>query len=343
LLIEFINMLQRQVFRLARLSSAILLSGLLTCAHAVELGDTLMRSHIGQPLSADIELTGIVNETATVQVGLADPEVYRGANIAMHPALSSLNITIVRREGRRYLHIVSTKRVESEFVHIFFELTENGRRSVRQTTLWFTPDPDPAPPPAKVPAVPAALPAAPPAPAKVPAVAPEPRPVPAPIVAPAPIIAPLLRAAPAACVQQFTAAQIGTCAALDAKNAALSAQIVELEEKVRLLTVAMQAGAEPVSAQRPVAKAVPAELAPMKPMGAPARKAASATPWLLIGIASAAVLALLGVLFYILQRRAARVKSEVRVSLGFIASVKNRLMPGKKEPAPPIDPEPAEG
>ena len=105
------TMFQRHLFRL---SSAIVLSGLLTCAQAVELGDTLVRSHIGQPLSADIELTGMANDAASVQAGLADADVYRGANIAMHPALSSLNITIVRRDGRRYLHIASPKAVKSE-------------------------------------------------------------------------------------------------------------------------------------------------------------------------------------------------------------------------------------
>jgi hypothetical protein len=305
-------MRQPSNFRLARLGSAIVLSGLLTCAHAVELGDAVVRSHLGQPLSADIELTGIVNDTATVQAGLADAEVYRGANIAMHPAVAALNIAIVRRDGKRFLRLTSAKLVESDYVHIFFELNENGRRAVRQATLWFTPDPNPAPP------------------KPAPAVAPPPRvaaAVVAPIVAAA---APSLRAAPAprpaACVPQFPAAQIGACAALDANNAALSAQIVELEEKVRRLTVAMQAGVAPV---RPVRKPAPEKLAPM---GAPVSKPAAATPWLAIGIASAAVLTLVGVLLYLLQRKrkAAPAKPVASTRSGLIASLRERLLRGKK-------------
>jgi hypothetical protein len=325
-------MIQRHLFRL---SSAIVLSGLLTCAQAVELGDVLVRSHIGQPLSADFELTGIANEAASVQVALADADVYRGANISIHPALSALNITIVRRDGKRYLHIASPKAVESDYVHIFFELTENGRRSVREATLWFTPDPNPAPPPAKVaPAVVAPA----PAPAKAPAVAAE-----SPRAVAAPVLAPLLRTAqaarPAACVQQFTAAQIGTCAALDAKNAALTAQIVELEDKVRLLTVAMHGQVAPAAAARPSAHAP----APMKLAQAPAKKPAGATPWLFIGIASAAVFALIGVLVYFMRRKrkaAKAAKKVVKVSPGFMASVRNRLLPSKKEPEPPVQVEP---
>jgi hypothetical protein len=322
-------MIQRHLFRLG---GAIVLAGLLTCAQAVELGDALVRSHIGQPLSADFELTGIVNEAATVQVALADAEVYRGANISMHPALSSLNITIARRDGKRYLHIASPKAVESEYLHIFFALTENGRSSVREATLWFTPDPQPAPPRVAPPAAPA------PVPVPAPAVAAGPRPLAATAVAPlalaAPVVAPIVRTAPlarpAACVQQFSAAQIGTCAALDAKNAALTAQIVELENKVRLLTVAMHRQLDPAAAALP----------------AKATQAPPGKPWLFIAIASIGLLALIGVLVYFQRRKRKAPKvarKAVKASTGFMASVRNRLMPAKREAEPPVEPEAGAG
>lgn len=323
-------MIQRHLFRLG---GAIALAGLLTCAQAVELGDALVRSHIGQPLSADFELTGIVNEAAAVQVALADAEVYRGANISMHPALSSLNITIARRDGKRYLHIASPKAVESEYLHIFFALTENGRRSVREATLWFTPDPQPAL--ARV--APLAAPVPVPVPVPAPAVAARPlaAPVVAPLVLAAPVVAPIVRTAPlarpAACVQQFSAAQIGTCAALDAKNAALTAQIVELENKVRLLTVAMHRQLDPAAAVSHPAKA--AQAPPGK-------------PWLFIAIASIGLLALIGVLVYFQRRKRKAPKAArkvVKASGGFMASVRNRLMPAKREAEPPVEPEAAAG
>ncbi len=323
-------MLQRHLFRL---SSAIVLSGLLNCAQAVELGEPLVRSHIGQPLSADIELAGIAAEAVSVQAALANPDVYRGANIAMHPALSSLNITIVRRDGRRFLHIASPKVVESEYVHIFFELTENGRHSVRQATLWFTPDPHPPAPPKPAPVVLPVQTAVPAAPIGVPAKAPG-APIAPPRIVAAPVVLPRMRAAPAAaCVQQFTAAQIGTCAALDARNAQLNVQIVELEEKVGRLTLAMQERVRPAAAAAPAA---------LKPIPA-ARKPARATPWLLIGLASAAAFALVGVLVYFLRRKrkAATVRPAAKAKAGFIASVKNRLLRVKKEAEAPIKVEPA--
>lgn len=349
-------MIQRQLFRL---SSAVALAAMLNCAQAVELGDSLVRSHIGRPLSADIELTGIASETASVQVGLADADVYRGANIAMHPTLSSLNITIARRDGKRFLHITSPKLVESEYVHIFFELVENGRPSVRQTTLWFTPDPHPEPAPVKVAAAPV------PAPAVVPAAAPpkvaalaaaparaQPAQAAAPVAIPiaAALAAPMLRAPvaapPAACVPKFSAAQIGACTGLDARNAALTAQIADLEEKVRVLSAAMHANAGPAAA---VVKRPPAKVAstPLVPMGAvPAKKAAGPMPWLFIGIAGMIMLALAALLAFLSHRKRAthKAKQGATVSPGFIANVKNRLMPARKqaepEPVPVADTQP---
>ena len=304
-----------------------MLSGMLTCAQAVELGDTLVRSYIGQPLSADIELTGIVNDATTLQAGVADTEVYRGANIAIHPAVAALGIVIIRRDGKRFLRLTSPKLVDAEFIHIFFELNENGRRAVRQSTLWFTPDPHPAPvkpaPLVSAAAVPVAVPALPPSKPPV-----QPQVAAFPVAATPHKIAPAAR--PAACVQQFTAAQIGTCAAMDASNAALSAQIVELEAKVQRLTVAMRAAAAPVPlAAQPVLNKLPKVLTPM---GAAVAKPAAATPWLFIGVASAAVFALIGVLLYLLQRKrkAARSTPAVPASFGFIASVRDRLLPGRK-------------
>ena len=304
-----------------------MLSGMLTCAQAVELGDTLVRSYIGQPLSADIELTGIVNDATTLQAGVADTEVYRGANIAIHPAVAALGIVIIRRDGKRFLRLTSPKLVDAEFIHIFFELNENGRRAVRQSTLWFTPDPHPAPvkpaPLVSAAAVPVAVPALPPSKPPV-----QPQVAAFPVAATPHKIAPAAR--PAACVQQFTAAQIGTCAAMDASNAALSAQIVELEAKVQRLTVAMRAAAAPVPlAAQPVLNKLPKVLTPM---GAAVAKPAAATPWLFIGAASAAVFALIGVLLYLLQRKrkAARSTPAVPASFGFIASVRDRLLPGRK-------------
>jgi hypothetical protein len=300
-------MRHRLFVRPLRLGSALVLALLLTCAHAVELGEPAVRSYIGQPLIADIELSGFAGDAAPVQVKLAHPDVYRGASIRVHPVLASLNMSVMRRDGRQFLHLTTLKPVDTEYVHVFLELSEGGRRSVRGATLWLSADPQPAPPPA---------------------------PVPVAVPAPAPVAA-RVEPAPARALScprpQFTAAQIKTCATLDYKNAMLSAQIVELEEKVKLLQMAMEARprAAALAAPPPIrtaSKSAPAAAGP---------KAAgeSGMPWLRIGAAGAAVLVVLAGAAVFFAKRRAKGPARTASAPGFMARLRERLKRDKKADA----------
>lgn len=140
--------------------------------HAAELGDARVLSHIGQQLVADIDLSMIDDPGAPVTARLASADVYSGAGIAMAPVLSSINLSVMRRDGRQYLHVTSLRPVDADHLHLYLELSDKGQRAVRLATLWLTPDPHPAPAAAPV-SVPAAvvLPAAPSAPSPAPATA----------------------------------------------------------------------------------------------------------------------------------------------------------------------------
>lgn len=127
--------------------------------HAAELGDARVSSHIGQQLVADIELAMIDDPAAQVAVRVASPEVYRGAGIALPPVLPSLNLTVMRRDGRQFLHVTSLRPVDADHLHLYLELTDKGQRAVRLATLWLTPDPNPAPPAPLASPVPVTLPA----------------------------------------------------------------------------------------------------------------------------------------------------------------------------------------
>jgi hypothetical protein len=276
------------------LSTLVLVSAIAT-AHAAELGEARVSSHIGQPLVADIELTMLDDPAQAVTVRLASPEVYNGAGIAMPPVLASLNLSVMRRDGRQFLHVTSLRPVDSEHLHLYLELAEKGQRSVRLATLWLTPDPHPAPVPVPAPApVPATVPAPVPAaavraeaaaaPART--VSSTPRPAPevrkpmpaaeavharpkAPAAAPLPIHT-AQPAAPAACA--VPADQAKVCAALDGKNAALKAQLGALEGKVKSLQATLGAAPAPT----PVATHEPAPAAAPTPTQAPAHEPATA-------------------------------------------------------------------
>ena len=351
------------------LSAAALLV-LAAYAGAVELGDAHVRSFIGQPLSADIELTGLAGD-APVQAAVADVDVYRGASIAMHPALAVANLSTYRRDGKRYLHISSSVPMKSDHIPIFFSLTENGQKSVRQATLWLTADPNPAPPPpapvlAPVPVqVPAPMPvAAPviaavaPAPAPVPMAAPAPKVVlpkivpalpfvPLPAAVRHPVSLPRAATAPACASRPAAAGEGDSCAALDAKNAALNAHLAELEDKVKQLSALQAGAAAPAVMAAPVKIAPPKPLPPkLVPMGSKPPEHDTGRPLLIIGIVAAIILSLaagLGVML-LRQKKKAKLKRKVTELVAgdsavpppalppkpsFIASVKNRLMPGK--------------
>jgi hypothetical protein len=321
--------------------------------HAAELGEARVASHIGQQLVADIELTMIEDPAAPVGVRLADREVYNGAGIAMPAVLSSLNLSVMRRDGRQFLHVTSLRPVESEHLHLYLELSDKGQRAVRLATLWLTPDPDPAPRPTPVPAPvlqPAPMPAktaqpeAPPAPRPVPVVA---KAVPAPrlrpVVAPAIVTVPKKPAPiahvdsqPAACVRPPDEAQ--ACVALGAKNAALREQLGKLEDKVKGMQASM--GAAPAPAPPPPKPAGPKPISSIKPLVPHKPKAPpeeGGLPWGWIG-AGLGLLAAAGGAAVVLKRRGRSRNVDIPDGPGVFGRLRQRFAARSKVPAPAAEP-----
>lgn len=242
---------------------------MLSAAHGAELGEAVVKSWLGQPLVADVEL--LPDGAAPVHAALARPTVYEAAGLRMPAVLASAHLSVMRRDGRQFLHVTTIAPVEQPTVHLFLDLNDNGRHSVREVTLWLVPDPHPAPPP---PPEPAPLPPPAPAPAKKRVAAPD-----------------------AAAVAEAKRA----CAALDYKNAELSAQIVDLEEKVKQLQATVDAPAPHVAkpVQPRVASKQPVAEEPAKPRY---------PSWLpAVGIGAAALVGL-GAAWWSLRRRIAQLK-----------------------------------
>ena len=308
---------------LLRTAGILALGGTLASAFAVELGDVVVRSHLGQPLVADIELTGFATEGATVDARLAHPNVFQAANLSMHPVLSSMRMSVMRRDGRQFLHITSVAPVQTQYVHVFLDLGEGGRRNVRAASLPLTPDPRPAPPPP------------PPAPAPVPtpdskpaAVAAAPRPVaPVPQAATA-VVKPVATPAAACPKPRYTDEEIRSCATRDYKNAMLSAQIVELEEKVKALQEALDVPVAAAPEVPPQAAAIKPAKAVPPPIRTAARKTATPAPveeapfpWMWLGAALAALAAVAAATIILLKRRA-----RVKVPAPVVERPKSNLM-----------------
>ena len=312
----------------------LLISALLAGAsQAAELGEPRVSSYIGQPLVADVELLMLEDAAKPVAVRLAHPDVYRGANIGMAPVLSTLTMSVMRRDGRQFLHVTSLKPVDTPHLHLYLEMADGSQRNVRLATLWLAPDPNPAPPPAPVPvpapvAAPVAEPVKPPVVAVArpkPAAPKPPAPKPIPKAEPpkaAPVVEKPVAEAPAACAPQ-PLPDTNACAVLGAKNTLLREELGQLEDKVKVLQVAMGASASSV-------------MPPVKPYK-PKKKKAEApapepeTPWALIAGGVAAVLALVATVLVLRKRKGARPARHAEPKVGLATRLKARF---KRKPAP---------
>lgn len=274
-----------------RAACIVTLGAALACARAAELGEAVVRSYIGQPLVADIELTGFANEAEAVVVKLARPDVYQGANIAIQPALASVRLSVMRRDGRQFLHMTTIAPVETPYVHIFLELADGGRSGIRALTLWLPPDPEPAPPQSIMKA-----PAPAPAPVPVPVLKPKP-------AAPAPARRAPVAAAPVCPKPRYTDEQVRACATRDYKNALLTAQIVELEEKVRGLRAAVEPGTA-VAGAAPHAVSRTGQL--------PTAKGGVSWPWVGAGIAACMAAAAIAVMLLKRRGRLQKLKDDLK-------------------------------
>jgi hypothetical protein len=273
--------------RIRLILSSLALSALAS-AHAAELGDLRVTSHIGQPLVADVELTMLDDAATPVQVRVASPEVYSGAGIAVPPVLSSVNLSVMRRDGRQFLHVTSLRPVDADHVHLYLELVDKGQRAVRLATLWLTPDPNPAPVRAAAPAPVLAQSQdavlltqverarAAPVPVKAP---PPPKPV---VRRPPPAAVPKPAAPPPTCARP--AEEVQACAALGAKNDELRARLGQVEDRVKKLQVSLApAAATPAEATtdvKPEAKPDTRPEAPKEalPKAEPAKEEAARPP-----------------------------------------------------------------
>ncbi len=335
-------MAYRRIFLL--LISAVLAGGVA----AAELGEPRVSSYRGQSLVADIELSGLDDPAAAVQVRVASPDVYRGASMSVPPVLSALTLSVVKKDGKQFVHVTSNRPVDTDMLLLFLELGQGGQKDVRLATLFLTADPRPVPPPpppvAVVVAPPVVAPASAPVPAPVPVVAPVALPLHlAPVNTALP--ASLRPAPPGACKPS---ASNSACAILDKKNVALQAKLAGLEDKIKQLQATMAAPEEahaavaapivpPIAAIKPPPAPVAVLVKPKKPK--PVVHPPSATPWLWIGVAVAVALAALGAIVFLLLRRRGKAVPAAPAGPkppGFLGSVKDRLMPAKASKAEPV-------
>lgn len=110
-------------------------------AHAAGFGALHVRSSLGQPLQADIDLTGVTSEEAQNLVAkLAAPDAYARAGLTYNPIVSSLRASLVRQsDGNYVVRLRSTQPVAEPFVDVLVDLNWASGHVSRAYTFLLDP------------------------------------------------------------------------------------------------------------------------------------------------------------------------------------------------------------
>ncbi len=109
--------------------------------HAAGLGKLTVKSALGQPLSAEIELlVADKAELDSLNASLASGEAYKDAQIEFAPVLSTLQFSIEKRaDGRPILKLTSSRPVNDPFMDMLIELNWASGRLLREYTVLLDP------------------------------------------------------------------------------------------------------------------------------------------------------------------------------------------------------------
>lgn len=133
--------------------SVLMLSVAFSSAAWAGLGGVVVKSNLGEPLRAEIELSGSDGEVQ--RVGLATLDTFRELKVDYAPLLNSLRFTLAQRaNGRPYIRVTSLAPISEPYLRFVVEAKMPSSRSVREYTVLLDPvdyalpaNPSPAPAP----------------------------------------------------------------------------------------------------------------------------------------------------------------------------------------------------
>ncbi|MFT5590078.1 MAG: pilus assembly protein FimV [Bradyrhizobium sp.] len=131
---------QLGTYALKTLVTAVLATMLVSNGYAAGLGRLTVLSALGQPLSAEIELTSVGKEEAgTLAVKLANAAAFRQANIALNPAVLAIKFVVEQSGGRQFIRVSSAQPINEPFVDLLLELQGANGVLVREYTFLLDP------------------------------------------------------------------------------------------------------------------------------------------------------------------------------------------------------------
>jgi pilus assembly protein FimV len=125
------------LFVAGSLAIAALFLGTAPAARAAGLGELVLLSTWGQPLSAEIEIISLQAEDVDLEARLT-PSVHQSA-IELDPALSAIRFAVVHSAARSVLRLSTRQAVNGPYLELPIELRSGTTRVVRQYTLLLDP------------------------------------------------------------------------------------------------------------------------------------------------------------------------------------------------------------
>ncbi|MBW4046816.1 MAG: FimV family protein [Proteobacteria bacterium] len=126
------------------------LPGAISQAYAFGLGHAKVKSALGQPLRADIDITQITaDEASSLKVGVAPASAFQSRNLNYSSILPDVTVTLEHRpDGQPYLRLTSSHPVQDAFVDVLLRAYWANGELTRDYTLLFDPpnfqEPQPA-------------------------------------------------------------------------------------------------------------------------------------------------------------------------------------------------------
>ncbi len=122
------------------LALATVFSSVSVPADAAGLGRLTVKSALGQPLRAEVEVTSLTDdEASSLAAKLARPDAFRQAGLEFNPALTSLRFNVQRQGTGAIVQITSSRPVNEPFVDLLVELTWSSGKFVREYTFLLDP------------------------------------------------------------------------------------------------------------------------------------------------------------------------------------------------------------
>ena len=130
--------------KLKRFTLRLMAAGLIALplmTHAAGLGNLSVKSALGQPLAAEIELLAADKaELDSLAANIASEQAFQDAQITFAPVLSTLRFSVVKKpNGKAVLKVTSTRPVDDPFIDMLIELNWASGRLVREYTVLLDP------------------------------------------------------------------------------------------------------------------------------------------------------------------------------------------------------------